>query len=726
MKRRLKVRFLQNAQKSIANNFWQQAENQLQNLKSYIAKNFWLIIRLINNTSSIEFKKAVELGDNNSKTLGFLPQAAFEKYAQQNQLIGAFSKDTNELFGYLLYRVSYNKVTIVHLCIDEKKRNNNTASKLVDYLKKNTTQYDGIKLSCRNDYGIDKVWEKFNFVPIIEKTGRGKKGLPLTIWWFPHYQDNLLTQISEYELNNKIVAVIDMNIFLDLKDDREQESLALKSDWLLSEAILYYTREIHNEINKAKTAELKKSSRKLLKYFKELPFKDEKEFSKIHEELKEKFPLKHKNDKSDLKHIAYSITGGAEFFITRDSIIISNNEYFKKYNLTIYRPSEFITHLDENIQVSKYKPQTLIGTNISSTRVNTDNIGTYIDTFLKPTERKSHFQKIIRESLSFPNKFELVTISKDDNLLAFLIFDRTSDNKLSIPIFRFLNSDLKITLSKHLLFKAILTSINEKRTFIEIKEKYLDNDIISNIQEARFVEIDNAWHKINLNGALDLNGINQKIKDEPFTKKVIKKIDQIFEDIDDEQKYFKKYHYERYLSPIKIKDLEIPNYIVPIKPHWAEQLFNDKSKEKLALFEPKYEILLNQENVYYRSSSPRILNSPARLLWYVSENKSTNEKGSIIATSYVDEVFIDQPKKLFKQFQKLGVYEWKHIAKTAGDKDKIMAFVFSDTELFKNPISLKNICTQFDVLENKKFMLIAPRKIKNETYLAFYKLGMDL
>ena len=94
-------------------------------------------------------------------------------------------------------------------------------------------------------------------MPIKEKIGRSKKGYPLTIWWFPHFQNNLLTQISEYELNNKIVAVIDMNIFLDIKGEREEESLALKSDWLLSEAILYYTREIYIEINKAKTPKLK-------------------------------------------------------------------------------------------------------------------------------------------------------------------------------------------------------------------------------------------------------------------------------------------------------------------------------------------------------------------------------------------------------------------------------------------------------------------------------------
>ena len=265
-----------------------------------------MTIILINKITPKEFNEAVELGDRNSKTLGFLPKVAFEKYANQSQLIGAFDKNSNELLGYLLYRVPFNKVTIVHLCINKTKRNNNTASKLVNYLKKNTKQYEGIKLSCRNDYGIDPVWEKFNFVPVKEKIGRSKKGLPLTIWWFPHYQNNLLTQISEYELNNKIVAVIDMNIFLDIKGEREEESLALKSNWLLSEAILYFTREIHNEINKAKTPELKKSSRKLLNYFKELPFKDEEEFSKILQELKKEFPLKHKNDKSDLNHIAYS------------------------------------------------------------------------------------------------------------------------------------------------------------------------------------------------------------------------------------------------------------------------------------------------------------------------------------------------------------------------------------------------------------------------------------
>lgn len=685
-----------------------------------------MITKLIDRITSKDFKDIVELGDKNSKTLGFLPYVAFEKYARQKQLIGAFDKKSNELLGYLLYRISYNKVTIVHLCIDENKRNNNTAKNLVNYLKKNTKQYDGIKLSCRNSYGIDKVWERFNFVPIKEKRGRSKEGYPLTIWWYPHYQNNLLTQISEYELNNKIVAVIDMNIFLDIKGGREEESLALKSDWLLSETILYYTREIYNEINKAKTPEQKKTSRKLLSHFKELPFKDEDEFYKIVEELKNEFPLKNENDKSDLNHIAYSITGGAQFFITRDDEILKKSRFFEKYNLSIYRPSDFITHLDENIQVSKYKPQSLIGTNINSERITAKNINLFIEKFLKPHEKKNHFQKIIRNSLSSPNKFELITISKNKSLLAFIIFDRTSDNKLIIPVFRFLNSNLKTTLTKHLLFKTILTSTKEKRSYIEITEKKLEDDVVNSIQEARFIKLNNTWQKVNVKGVKNTEDLYSKIDNETKIKDIFTCIDNTIKNSENASEFMKMYSFERYLSPLKIKDLEIPTYIVPIKPHWAEQLFNDKSREKLNLFEPEYELLLNRENVYYRSATPKIISAPARVLWYSSENKSTKEKGSIIATSYIDEIFIDKPKKLFKQFENLGIYKWKDISKTAGKKDKIMAFVFSDTELFNSPISLKRIDNIFNLIENKKFMIVAPIKVKTETYLAVYKQGMNL
>jgi predicted nucleic acid-binding protein len=679
-----------------------------------------LLLEKINNITSVKFNEAVKLGDNNSKTLGFLPKVAFEKYAESGQLIGAFDRKTNEFLGYLLYRISYNRVTIVHCCIDNNHRNKNVAKKLVNYLKQNTKQYDGIKLSCRNDYGIDKVWQRFSFVPIKEKKGRSKLGLPLTIWWYPHYQNDLLSQISDFELSNKIVAVIDMNIFLDIKDEREEESLALKSDWLLSEAVLYYTREIYNEINRGKTQYEKEKNRNLLSYYKEIPFKEE-EFNLVLNELKNEFSLKNNNDKSDLNHLAYSISGGAQYFITRDEQLLKNKLFFKEYDLTIYRPSEFITHLDENIQVSKYKPQKLIGTSINTTRISSKNIEFYTKLFLKPSERKSEFQKTIRNCLSSPKKFELQIISLKSQELAFIIFDRSESDSLKIPVFRFLNSNLKNTLSKHLLYKAISLSTKENRNKIEISEKLIDSDIENSVIETKFLKTNNRWLKINLEGIVNIKNIDNLTNILPQAETIISKIKNSYD-----SPFLVNYNIERHFSPLKVKELNIPTYIIPIKPNWSEKLFDDKSNEELALFESNYEILLNRENVYYRSSLPKVLESPARILWYVSENKSTKNKGFIRASSYIDEIFIDKPKKLFKQFEQLGVYKWEHISKTAKNKKEIMAFIFSDTELFKKPISLKNVSTIYKNIEEKKFMAVTPIKIKTETYLALYKSGNEL
>ena len=679
-----------------------------------------MLLEKINNITSVKFNEAVKLGDNNSKTLGFLPKVAFEKYAESGQLIGAFDKKTNEFLGYLLYRISYNRVTIVHCCIDNNHRNKNVAKKLVNYLKQNTKQYDGIKLSCRNDYGIDKVWQRFSFVPIKEKKGRSKLGLPLTIWWYPHYQNDLLSQISDFELSNKIVAVIDMNIFLDIKDEREEESLALKSDWLLSEAVLYYTREIYNEINRGKTQYEKEKNRNLLSYYKEIPFKEE-EFNLVLNELKNEFSLKNNNDKSDLNHLAYSISGGAQYFITRDEQLLKNKLFFKEYDLTIYRPSEFITHLDENIQVSKYKPQKLIGTSINTTRISSKNIEFYTKLFLKPSERKSEFQKTIRNCLSSPKKFELQIISLKSQELAFIIFDRSESDSLKIPVFRFLNSNLKNTLSKHLLYKAISLSTKENRNKIEISEKLIDSDIENSVIETKFLKTNNRWLKINLEGIVNIKNIDNLTNILPQAETIISKIKNSYD-----SPFLVNYNIERHFSPLKVKELNIPTYIIPIKPNWSEKLFDDKSNEELALFESNYEILLNRENVYYRSSLPKVLESPARILWYVSENKSTKNKGFIRASSYIDEIFIDKPKKLFKQFEQLGVYKWEHISKTAKNKKEIMAFIFSDTELFKKPISLKNVSTIYKNIEEKKFMAVTPIKIKTETYLALYKSGNEL
>ena len=81
---------------------------------------------------------------------------------------------------------------------------------------------------------------------------------------------------------------------------------------------------------------------------------------------------------------------------------------------------------------------------------------------------------------------------------------------------------------------------------------------------------------------------------------------------------------------------------------------------------------------------------------------------------------------MFKQFQQLGVYTWNQVSSTAGENKNLMAFVFSDTELFEETVSLFKIKEIYKEKEKKNFMIVAPIKIEIETYLAIYKLGMKL
>jgi hypothetical protein len=96
------------------------------------------------------------------------------------------------------------------------------------------------------------------------------------------------------------------------------------------------------------------------------------------------------------------------------------------------------------------------------------------------------------------------------------------------------------------------------------------------------------------------------------------------------------------------------------------------------------------------------------------------------ANSYIDEVVVDGPKAVFRRFRRLGIYSWNEVFKTAEfDLSKqVMAFQFSKTELFRNPLTWE--CLQGILLKHrgKKNPLVAPVEIPEDCFLELYRLGM--
>ena len=111
---------------------------------------------------------------------------------------------------------------------------------------------------------------------------------------------------------------------------------------------------------------------------------------------------------------------------------------------------------------------------------------------------------------------------------------------------------------------------------------------------------------------------------------------------------------------------------------------------------------------------------PARILWYVSSDADgayTSKKSKICACSTLDEVAIGNPEELYLKFRRLGIFKWEDIKSIS--KSEIMAIRFSNTEIFKNPISLDRI---HELLESNA-QIQSPRLVTNEAFFKIYSLG---
>ena len=444
-------------------------------------------IKIINLRYSPQFlPQVVQIGDSNAKTLGFFPQAAFKDQLIKGAILGAISNEN--LVGYLMYRISFDRVNIVHLCIDEKYRGKHIALRLLDQLKKNTKQYRGIRLKCRQDYKENSFWERTNFIPIGEVTGRGKLGNLLTIWWYPYAKIDLFSTFQEKLSDQKIFVVIDTNVFIDIKRNENQESLALVSDWIEEEIELCLTSEIFNDIQRNKDNNERTSCRNLAKRFTVLNINEEK-FNPIYQNLKTVFNPNNSRDKSDLKHIVISIHEEINYFITRDSYWLKKSDFFEEtYNLRILKPVEFISQMDEILQKSKYQPKKLAGTSLYSKELTSREINVIINQFqctsLNVVERKKDFRKKIENHLSNPkiNSFTNI-INPEGKIIGFFTINRSIINQINIPLIRVSNYRLKDTLFKHLLYKIQLISIKEKADIVVLEETCLEDSCFSPLED---------------------------------------------------------------------------------------------------------------------------------------------------------------------------------------------------------------------------------------------------
>ena len=679
-----------------------------------------MTIEFIDNRNRF-FQDVKTLGKKNSATLGFMPEGGFEDHAENKCIIIAVERES--LLGYLMYRVvsRYSRISIVHLCVNDTYRGKGVSTALLDALKsKYKKQYRGISLSCRRDFTYAKaVWEKYGFVPLNEVRSRSFEEKYLNTWWYDFHQPDLFSSTA-YN-TSKVKALLDMNIIVKLRDAAEaspkvslEDPRGLLADWLVDEAELCYAPEAYNEILRDSDQKRAAKTRGYLPNFMQVQF-DIVEQKRIAKELKAIIHGTSENDISDRKQIASCIASKIPYFITYDEGLLNKREEIEeKYSVLLYNPQEFILQIDQLLHEEEYLPCQLKGVAFHSiSKLDSKELQTCVEKFWiqKNNETKQEFNNLVYKIVN--SKIgKLYTVKQHKEIIAFYGVCKKQDS-YDIEFLRVCENSIRNSLFFQIVSEAVKECLQNQVSQVLIKEKFVKEEQVNTLKSFGFMsQPDGTFIKYAFNTIAFRHDVNSIIKERI-------KADFISADSNNLLKV------EQILFPLKIKGLNIPTYIIPIKAYWTGQLF-DFSIASEDIFGANPSKLWNFENVYFRHTRPITELVPARILWYVSgSDKSCSRSKSIVGSSYLTEVRTGKPKELFRLYKHYGIYEWKHVYELCDKniENNIRALKFCHTEIFEKPVSYAEVQKVLVKHRRKRNTFASPVLVSESIYFDIYQLG---
>lgn len=669
-----------------------------------------------------------------SDTLGPFPRGAFEDHAIKKQILAA--TDThNNLVGYLLYRVAMQRnAVIVHMCVDKAMRGQGIARLLFHHLCNTVSYLDDIRATCRRDFEANLIWPRLGFAPVHEKAGRGKDRKPLTVWRFDLSKPPLLAAMFDAQSRYKVCAVIDANVFYDLQDDNNEETNGLLADYLGELLNLHVTAEIHHEIDRQPNPAERIRRRQFVSQFEILSASTE-EVTRVFDELKNIYQKKslRESDRSDLRQLAHAVASKATLFITRDERLLEQNDNIRNtYGLNMLRPCDAIIHLDELLREEAYKPERLSGSPIQIARIQPGELEKVVSLIREPTDSaRQEVETRLRLAMARPTKNKVFVIREvSGGELAVICLNYDQSGRLDIPIFRvFANGPLANTIARHLVERVVNTCARESLALVSVSVQSMQDELTEALHDASFSRLSNQWVKLCIPRVASCTELGHSVRtigkmyDDISSN--VEHIASLLEQTDSSLERHNAFVLEKALWPAKILEADIPNFIIPIKAKWAMELF-DESLARQCLFGARPELILRAENVYYRSSRPRVLSAPARVLWYVSQEGEFQGTMSVRACSYIDEVVVGRPKDLYRQFRRLGVYRWEDVFALTEQRleGELMAFRFSRSELFHRPVSWKQMQEILVSTQGRSSQIQSPTAISSEVFFKIYNLGV--
>lgn len=686
------------------------------------------------DTAQIE--EVRKLGDSLSKTVGFFPYEIYIFHAQKGWIIGAFEEDT--LVGYIMYRITKDITSIAQLCVLPQHRGKGIAKSLVDYLYLQTKHTRGLQLNCRRDYGISDIWKALGFTPLSEKPGRAtRKNTTLTTWFRAHKQDDLFALAESQKNDKRIVAVLDTNIVIDLVDESVIESTQLLAPYLQALVKYKISPNVLHEIDTQPNPIIRKESRRTAKQFDIIDITESCEYKSISDYITKNISGEtSSNTKYDISNISHAIVAGASAYITRDNTWLMpkfSDLIFQEYGIKIYSPGEFVLSIDELYGESDYVPIRLSGLGLQYSKMTTEDLRMVSSDLLnsKANEKLRELKSTLRNLMSNPQNNEIYVIKNEKVLVGIFAFSKHR-SRINIELMRISSKEISVSLQstfiKRIAFKLMEKAVTLSATIIVVPLAQLCSSIaVESFIACGFSFSEEYVYKVILTGIIDANKINEEVS------KVL--LDWHGSDVnitlptlqDSEMSAYQIVTMMKMLWPLKVNCNVLNCYIVPIKPEYAIQLFDeDLANTNLSLFTNEKTVpALSMENVYFKSAKNALKDHPAIILWYVSASENLMGTSAIRACSYLDAVEINSAKILFNKYNRLGVLNWNHILKICNHNpcENIACYKFSYTEIFEHAIPYSNLREYIKMKYNKNISLQCHYQVTVEDFCNIYQHG---
>ncbi len=649
------------------------------------------------------------LGDQYRQSLGFLPEGAFLDYIHKKQIYCAVEND--QVIAYVMFRVNKrrNCVPLVHVCVVSDKRKTGVAHKLIDTIADKYSYMSHIEVNCRRDYHLEKFWQSCGFIIKSERDGRKQGGSNLTIWQRKLCDNNLLDIIMQEEKKERIFAALDVNVIVQLCDKKESMDQCLLDSKIQDDIKYFVTPECYNEINKKEETYTRRRHFNYASYFSPM------EKIQLDDDLVKQITIDidpNKTHLSDIKHLAYCITSDIiDAFITNDKWIYGQKEYFgTEFNLMVFYPEEFFSYV---INADEYNvDKKITGSKYEIKRLDSITITDAYKLFQVVGERKSKWEEELRHYLI--NRDNYTWLLYDDNGIIGLI---SVDEKNNYYVIRRLlinmdkNRKIYRFLAMSLLNQPIMYLAQKKTITLLYLASNMSLSYIKPALECGFVSIESGMIKVIAPGAYTKQDLlNNTIN---YISRVSNSSNE-FGNVEVLIKYIlqiaktKEYELEKLLGPTLVVDLQIPTYIISIKPKYAVELFDDNlSYINQSLFDnPHVYAALSMTNAYYTTSSIHF-KTPCRILWYITEDKNYAGTGSVRASSIMLYHKQGEPKELYKNYCQLGVLDWEKIKASKS----IGLFLFDSTISFNSPLSLNALRRLAASVQRKNIQLQGPLHI---------------